>query len=143
MIALWCRGGALERAPYQDGRRRILWHTGAPMSLDEMASFGPAGALYAVMETTAYVRHELAKGVEVPAPVWVPWTRGARRMLARERSGPGRRRARPVRVGRWAQHPPRSRVVALLYLPDGESVEARHLTDVDRWLLKHEVAHGA
>jgi hypothetical protein len=110
------------------------------MSLDEMASHGPAGGLYAVMETTAYVRNELAKGTEVPAPVWVPWTRDTRRMLARERSGPGRRRARPVRVGRWVQHQSRVRIVALLYLPKGDSVEARHLADVERWLAEHGIA---
>jgi hypothetical protein len=121
MIALWYRGGALERAPYQDGRRRIWTQPPVlpPMRIE---------------------------------PLYL--TRRERRARARVCSWPGRRSALPV--GRMRPvpvfcRPPEpveyighrlsdGRIDVLLYLPDGESVEARHLADVERWLLEHGVA---
>lgn len=141
MIALWYSGDAIEPAPFQDGRRWIRRHVFPPLSLKAPASVDQANA-FASVKIETYVRHDLAKGAEVPVPVWVPWTRAARRMLARERSGPGRRKARPVRRGRWVQPPPRSRIVALLYLSDGQRVDRWHIDDVERWFSAKGIING-
>jgi hypothetical protein len=141
MIALWYNGDAIEPAPFQDGRRRILRHVFPSISLDALTSADPADT-FAAVKVEAYARNEIAKGVEISPPVWVHWTGDARRMLAREHSGPGRRRARPVPRGRWVQHPPRSRIVALLYLPDGQRVDRWHIDDVERWLYAKGIIDG-
>jgi hypothetical protein len=53
------------------------------------------------------------------------------------RHAPDRTQPSGVRV--WTETPRLVRGL-LLYLPDGESVEVRHLSDVERWLLEHGVA---
>jgi hypothetical protein len=121
VIALWYRDGALERAPYQDGRRRI------------------------------WVRPPVLPPRRIE-PIYL--TRRERRARARAGSGPGRRGSmsmdrrrpsprftdlpRPVEyIGHLLSD---GRMDVLLYLPDGESVEARHLADVERWLVAHGIA---
>lgn len=74
MIALWCRDGALERAP-------------------------------AIARGFSFVLHAAASSVRYLGSA--------------------------VAIGK---------LHVLIYLPQGESVEARHLADVGRWLAEHGVS---
>jgi hypothetical protein len=132
MIALWYRNGdtygKLEPASVQDWRRRV-----------QRIAFPPimAEAMLRLETSRAHVWVEVAHRIEKSEAVFQPWTRRIRRRIARYGSGPGRRHARRISSGRIEK-----RVIAeaLLYLPDGESVEQRHCDDVERWLAARGMA---
>jgi hypothetical protein len=130
MIALWYRNGELEPAPWQDGRRTALWHEVAPVRLDDPSAFATDRA---TATAHAYRSHRLQKS----EAVFHPWTRRKRRRLARRYSTPGRRSALRISCGITEY---RTIAEALLYLPDGDSVEQRHCDDVERWLAARGMA---
>lgn len=123
MIALWYREGALERAPYQDGRSHVRLYATAPLTTRELAR----GDRVSLRHETR-IAHRLAKCERERTP------HCERRRFARTNSGPGRRSARPV--AGFVER----RTEALLYLSEGESVGARHLADVERWLAGRGIA---
>lgn len=129
MNALWYRNGELEPAPFVDGRAE-LWHESTPIPIGDPRSFSAASV---AATTQAFRPHKLEKS----EAVFHPWTRRERRRIARRYSGPGRRGA--LRISRGiTEH--RLIAEALLYLPDGESVEQRHCDDVERWLAARGMA---
>jgi hypothetical protein len=130
MIALWYRNGELEPAPWQGGRRAAIWHEVAPVRLDDPGAFA---ANRVATTTRAYRSHKLQKS----EAVFHPWTCRERRRLARRYSKPGRRSA--LRISRGITEY-RTIAEALLYLPEGDSVEQRHCDDVERWLAARGMA---
>ena len=130
MIALCYVDGALEPVPVPGEPLSFLRpaHMFAAV-LDPWSLFMPA------FDMIRYVQHRLERPETPQPPARRRLSRRERRDLARL-FGRGRGRRATVRVpaSMPVPRPPLPAVEVLLYLPDGQAVEQRHLDDVARWL---------